>query len=141
MGYAMMAMQGLKAVGSIMQGVAEMQAQQQNALTVKAEGYQALATGEEEATRIRRQVAQQQATLRAGAGAQGTTFAGSPMEVYAANAAQGELEARTPIYKSQLVMEAKKMEAQEYRRKATGAMVGGIFGALGAGAAAAGSLS
>lgn len=140
MAAAMIAMAAIKAVGSIMQGVSQMQAEKQNALTAKAEGYQALATGEEEATRIRRQVATQQATLRAGAGAQGTTFAGSPMEVYAQNAAQGELMARDPLYKSQLVFQAKKMEAREARRRATGALVGGIFGALGAGASAMGSM-
>jgi hypothetical protein len=137
----MIAMAAVKAVGSIMQGVGEMQADRQNATNAIAEGHQAMATSEAEATRVRRQVAAQQGTLRAEAGAQGTTFAGSPMEVYTENAAQGELMAQDRIYQGRLVKRSKKMEANMYQRKAQGALLGGIFGALGAGASAFGGSS
>jgi hypothetical protein len=129
-------MAAIKAVGSILQGVGEMKAHKQNALNAEAEGEQAVATSGAEAMRIRRQVAGEQASLIAGAGAQGTTFAGSPMEVYTENALQGETMAQDRIYGGRLVNRSKRMEAQMSRRKASGAMLGGIFGALGAGASA-----
>lgn len=122
----------IQAVGSIMQGVASMQANRQNAAFATAEGKQAVATGDAEARRVRAQVAQQQATLRASAGAQGTTFTGSPMEVYLENAKQGEIMAQDRSYQGQLIKRSKKMEANIYKRQAGSALMGGLFGAAGA---------
>lgn len=127
----------IQAVGSIVQGIGEMQTQRQNAANATAEGKQAVVTGEAEARRVRAQVAAQQGELRAGAGAQGTTFTGSPMEVYLENAKQGEIMAQDRSYQGQLIKRTKKMEANLYIRKATGAMVGGLFGAAGAAASGA----
>jgi len=126
------AAQGIQAIGSIMQGVASMQANRQNAANAMAEGKQAVATGDAEANRVRAQVAQQQATLRAGAGAQNTTMEGSPMEVYIENAKQGEIMAQDRSYQGQLVKRSKKMEANIYKRQAGAAMLGGLFKAVGA---------
>ncbi len=129
----------IQAVGSITKGVAEMQAERQNAAFATAEGKQALVTGEAEASRIRRQVAAQQGQLKAGAGAQGTTFEGSPMEVYQANALQGEVEARDPLFKAALIKRSKDFEAGMYKRKAGAALLGGLFQAGGSAASAYGA--
>lgn len=129
----------IQAVGSIMKGVAEMQASRQNAAFATAEGKQAVATGNAEADRVRRQVAATQGTLRASAGAQNTTFEGSPMDVYINNALEGEVMAQDKSYEGKLIQRTKKMQANLYKRQAGAAMLGGLFQAGGAAAQSYGS--
>lgn len=129
----------IQAVGSIMKGVSEMQANRQNAAFATAEGKQAVVTGEAEASRVRRQVAATQGQLRAQAGAQGTTFQGSPMEVYINNALEGEIQARDKIYEGKLIQRSKQYQANLYKRQAGAALMGGLFQAGGAAASAYGA--
>ena len=117
----------IMAVGSIMKGVAEMQANRQNAAFANAEGKQALVTGEAEAARVRKQVAATQGTLMASAGAQGTTLEGSPIDVYIDNALQGEMMAQDKIYEGKLIKRSKSYQANLYKRQAGAAMLGGLF--------------
>lgn len=120
---------GLAAAFSVIQGVSGFFAGREEAAFRKAEGKQALATGQAEATRQRRIIAAQQSQLTADVGASGTTMAGSPMEVYLANAREGELQAQDRIYAGQLTAFGKKQEAALAKRRGTSELLGGIAGA------------
>jgi hypothetical protein len=122
---------GLSAGFSLLQGVAGFASGRQNAAYAEADAKQAQVNAQAEATRQRRIVASQQATLRADVGAQGTTFTGSPMEVYLANAKQGEIEAQDKLYAGKLKARSLRAEADIYSRGATSSLFGGFAGAAG----------
>lgn len=122
---------GLSAGFSVLQGLSGFAAGRQNAANANADAKQAQVNAQAEAARQRRIVAAQQSTLRAESGASGTTFSGSPMEVYLANAKAGEIEAQDKIYAGKLKARSLKAEADIYSRQATGALLGGFAGAAG----------
>ena len=116
---------------SLLSGIGGMQAGNANAAIAKAEGNQALAAGRAEANRIRARNAATQSTFMAGAGAQGTTFEGSPMLAYLENAKQGELEAQDALYSGRIKASSLKMQADIYKRQGTSSLIGGLAKGLG----------
>jgi molybdopterin-biosynthesis enzyme MoeA-like protein len=75
-------------------------------------------------------VALQQSKLVATAGGQGTTMEGSPMEVYLANAKQGELEAQDQAYAGLLRAHAKRLEALNAKQRGNAGLTTGLIGAV-----------
>lgn len=121
----------LSAGFSILQGLSGFASGQQNAEYARADAKQSMINARAEADRQRRIVAVQQAQLRADVGAQGTTFTGSPMEVYLANAKQGELEAQDKIFAGKLKKRSLSEQANIYENTAWGSLAGGVAGAAG----------
>ena len=121
----------LSAGFSILQGLSGFASGQQNAAYAQADAKQAMVTARAEADRQRRIVATQQAQLRADVGAQGTTFTGSPMEVYLANAKQGELEAQDKIFAGKLKKRSLQNEANIYEDQSYGSLFSGFGNAAG----------
>jgi hypothetical protein len=115
---------------SVMQGISSYNTGKQNEKNAKIEAKQELAVGQENATRQRRIVASQLAQQSADTGASGTTGIGSPMEVYLANAKQGELQAQDQLYQGKIGAYGKKKQADIYNRQASSSLVGGIAGAV-----------
>jgi hypothetical protein len=123
----MMAIPIVMAAMAVMQGVAQMQAQKQNALNTKAEGEAAMNTANAEAGRQKRIDDAKLGQMRADIGAQGSEFEGSPMLAYldsVKNAALGQEDLR---YKGQLGQFEKGMEAKNYERAASSALWGGVM--------------
>lgn len=118
---------------SLLGGVAQFQAGRQNAAYSEADAKQAKLTAAAEASRQRRIVNAQLAEFRAGVGAQGTTFEGSPMLAYLENVKHGELEVQDKLYAGKLKSRSLKEQADIYRRQ-------GTMGLLAGGAQAAGTL-
>lgn len=116
---------------SILQGLSGFASGQQNAAYAQADAKQAMVNARAEADRQRRIVAIQQGQLRADVGAQGTTFTGSPMEVYLANAKQGELEAQDKLFEGKLKKRSLKAQANIYENQAYGSLFSGVAGAAG----------
>jgi len=116
--------------GSLFKGIAGYQAASANATAANQEAQQALEVGQEESARTRRQVAVIQSQLRASVGHQGTTMAGSPMEVYLENAKQGEIFAQDELYKATLRARAKKIAAGQATDLARNDLTAGILGAV-----------
>jgi hypothetical protein len=110
------------------QGLTDFTTNRQNAAYASADAKQATLTANAEAARVRRQVAFQQSSLRAQAGAQGTTFTGSPMEVYLENAKQGELMAQDKVYAGRLKSRAFKIQRDIYTKQAWNALIGAAIG-------------
>ena len=119
----------VSALMAVMQGVSSYQANKQNAAAAKAEGKQAEAAGLANAARQRQIIAAQQSQLTADVGASGTLMSGSPMEVYLANAREGEITAQDEIYKGRLTALGKYNQARIYKQQGTSALIGGIGGA------------
>lgn len=109
-------------------GVSGFVAAGRNADIAQAEGRQAIMASQEEAARVRRQVAQQQARVRAQAGGD---LSGSSLEILLENAKQGELMAQDKLYAGQLTAWAKKRQAAQYR-------TAGLFGLADSAASIAG---
>lgn len=119
--YISMAAEGAKGVGGFV-------AAGRNADAAKAEGRQAVMASQEEAARVRRQVAQQQARVRAQSGGD---LSGSSLEIFLENAKQGELMAQDRLYAGRLTEFAKKRQAANYKSE-------GLFGLAGSAASIAG---
>jgi hypothetical protein len=126
----------MSGVFSVVQGISGMQTEKQNAVNNKADANLAEAQGQAEATRTRQQTKAAQSQLLADTGASGTTTTGSPMEVYLANAKQGEIQAQDKIYAGKLKGRSLRMAAGINSRQASSQLLSGI----GSGAASLGSL-
>jgi hypothetical protein len=124
-------MSAITAAMSIASGVAESKAQKQNALFAEAEGEQAMLTGQAESARQARINQAKQSELIAASGASGTTFTGSPMEVYLANAKQAALEEADPLYGATLKQRQAKAQSNIYNRQASSALFGGVAKGVG----------
>lgn len=116
---------------AVMQGVAGMRANQQNAANASAEAGQELLTSKAEADRIRRQNAFTLSEFRAGVGAQGTTFEGSPMMAYLENVKQGELEVQDALFGGKIRSRSRRMEADIFSKQAPWALIGGVTQGVG----------
>jgi hypothetical protein len=116
---------------SVLSGLSGFASGQQNAAYAEADAKQSMINARAEADRQRRLVAIQQSQLRADVGAQGTTFSGSPMEVYLANAKAGEMEAQDKIYAGKLKKRSLLAQADIYRNQGYGSLFGGFAGAAG----------
>ena len=128
-----MLMSALSAAAGIAGSVASANTEKQSALNAEADADLAVQQGQSEADRQRGITRAKQAELLATTGAQGTITTGSPMEVYLANAKQGEMEAQDKIYAGNLKARGLKTQAGMYNRQATSQLIGG-------GAQAAGTL-
>jgi hypothetical protein len=120
---------GVSALGSLGQGVAGYRAAQQNELNARTEATAANLQATEEASRQRRISRAQLGELKAQAGAQGTTFSGSPMEVYLESVKQAELDAQTTLYGGRMKALGLNQQAEAYKRQGAGSLFGGILGA------------
>lgn len=123
--YALSAAQLAKGFAGYQSGAA-------NSEAAKQEAQQAMAAAEQNAARQRRLVAYQQSTLRANAGAQGGTLEGSPMEVYLANAKEGELQTQDELYAGLIKKQSKRAAAANYRAGGAGDLFGGITSGIAA---------
>lgn len=119
-------MAAISAAMAVAGSVASSNAQQTQANYAKADAEQAMLTGQAESQRQARINQAKQAELIAGAGAQGTTMAGSPMEVYLENAKQGALEEADPLYGATLKNRSLRNQASIYNRQATNSLYTGI---------------
>jgi len=149
----MMLAAAVMVVGSILKGVGEMQANKQNALNAKAEGESAMKSAEAEQSRQHTINQAKLGEMRADAGAQGSTFEGSPMLAYLDSVKNAALGEQDILYRGQVAKFGKKMEAGMYSRQASSALFSGIMGgassaasayaggAFGGGAGAAGGSS
>lgn len=151
----MMAIPIALAAMAIMKGVAEMQAQKQNALNAKAEGEAAMQSAKAESDRQKRIDDAQLGEMKANAGAQGSEFAGSPMLVYLDSIKNATLHEQDIIYNKGTIPKFEaKMQADQYRRQGNmamfnagmsavsslvGGMAGGAGGMMGGAAAGAGT--
>jgi hypothetical protein len=133
MSFLLAALPFIGAGASLLRGVSALTTGQGQAAAATQEGRQAMRVATEEAGRSRYQSRFQLGAIRAQAGAQGTTFEGSPMASYLESAKQAELQAQDILYGGQLKKQQAGFQAQLYRRQ-------GIFGLLGGVAGAAGSL-
>src|SRR4029077_8099543 len=115
--------------GSLFRGLAGYRAGSANATGCNQEAQQAIEAGQEKSARVRRLVAYQQSTLKATVGGQGTTMAGSPMEVLLENAKQGELLAQDETYKALLQARVKKIAAAQATATGRNDLTAGILGA------------
>ena len=113
----------VSAVSAVATGVTSYMSGQANAAMAKSEAEQALAVGQQEAARTRRLVAHRQAAFLAQA--EDTNINDSPMQVYLANAKQGELEAQDKIYAARLRAGSKIFEGDLASMKGTGGLISG----------------
>lgn len=118
-------------VFSIVKGISDSNTEKQNALNQKADAASALQIGQANAERQRGIVRAQQAKLVAETGASGTTFTGSPMEVFLENAKQGELTAQDELFQGQIRARGLKIQASQSKKAASSALVGGIASGVG----------
>ena len=125
-------MAAISAAMSVASGISQSQAAKQQSLNAEAAAEQEQITGQAESARIARINQAKQAELRANAGAQGTSFSGSPMEVYLENAKQAALEEADPLYGAATRSNALKQSASLYNRSATTKLVSGIGEGVGA---------
>ncbi len=116
---------------SVLSGVAGFQNQRAQAAYYKMQGNQAMAVANEEASRSRYQSKFQLGAIRAQAGAQGTTFAGSPMTSYLESAKQAELQAQDIIYGGFLKKQQANYQAKLAQRSGLQSLFGGIAGGVG----------
>lgn len=121
----------MSAAMSVVGGISSANTEKQNSLNAKADADLAVQQGASEADRQRSITRAKQAELLASTGAQGTVTTGSPMEVYLANAKQGEIEAQDKIYAGNLKARGLKAQADIYNRQATSALVGGVASGVG----------
>jgi len=121
----------LSAGFSILQGVAGMRANQQNARFAESEADSAIAASKEDAQRQRQINIAKLGEFRAQAGAQGSTFEGSPMLVYLNNVKNAALDEQDLLYKGKLQAFGKRQEAKIYDQQAGSSLFGGIAGAAG----------
>ena len=109
-----------------MQGLAGFSASKQNAANASAEAGQEMLAARGEAANLRRQNEYKLSEYRAGVGAQGTTFEGSPMMAYLENVKQGELEVQNALFGGKLRARSKNMEADMYSAQAWSSLIGGF---------------
>lgn len=124
--FALLAL-GLSAGGAIASG-----AQQQQMANYQAKAYeqQAQAEGQAsafEAAQERKKQELQQAAARAAVGASGVAVAGSPTEVLAANAKQGQLDIKAIQYGSQIRQNSLRTQADISKFSGKQAMTAGII--------------
>ena len=115
----------VSAVMSAVQGISSYQTGKQDAAEEKRLGKYNEAVGQANAARQRQLVVAQQSQLQAESGASGTLMTGSPMEVYLANARQGEITAQDEITQGRLAALSNYKKAQNYKQKATSELIGG----------------
>jgi len=115
---------------SVLQGLSGSAANRSNAGAALYEGRQAMATAEAEANRERRLNQARLGSIRAAAGAQGTTFEGSPMLAYLDSVKNAALNEQDILYGGQLKQASKKIEADVYKRQAGGSLLAGVAGGL-----------
>lgn len=140
MAYAAQALPWISAAFSVVQGVQGMRAEKQNQAFAMMEGRQQIAGSEEEAARQRNINRMRQGQAVAAAGAQGTTFEGSPMLLFLENIKQGELEAQDLLYGGRLKKQASDVSARAAAGRAGSNLLGGfvnagatLYGAYGGG--------
>jgi hypothetical protein len=126
-----LALSALSAAMSVAGGIASANTEKQNSLNAEADADLAVQQGQSEADRQRAITRASQAKLVAESGAQGTTLTGSPMEVYLANAKQGEIEAQDKVYAGNLKARGLKAQAGMYNRQATSSLIGGTASGVG----------
>jgi len=117
---------------SLLGGVSKLTTGVGQARAATEEGRQAMRVATEEAARSRYQSRFQLGAIRAQAGAQGTTFEGSPMASYLESAKQAELQAQDILYGGTLKKQQASFQAQLYRRSGMMGLLTGIAGAAGA---------
>ena len=123
---------GIQAAGMVMQG---QQAQAMAEYQAKAYEQQAISDQQAsayEAARERHRQELEQASARAQVGASGVAFRGSPTEVLAANAREGELDIQAIRYGSQLRQNNLRTQAGISRFSGKQAKTAGMIGAAGA---------
>jgi hypothetical protein len=113
-----------------MQGISSYRTGKQDAADEKRMGKYNEAVGQTNAARQRQLVAAQQSQLVAESGSSGTLMTGSPMEVYLANARQGEITAQDEIAQGRLAALSNYKKAQNSKQKGTSELIGGVGGAV-----------
>ena len=131
MGFLLPALPFISAGASLLGGVSALTTARGQAAAATQEGRQAMAVATEEAARSRYQSRFQLGAIRAEAGAQGTTFEGSPMASYLESAKQAELQAQDILYGGTLRKQQAGYQAQLYRRQGMFGLLSGVTGAAG----------
>lgn len=131
MSFLLPALPFIGAGASLLGGVSKLTTGIGQAQAATLEGQQAMQVATEEAARSRYQSRFQLGAIRAQAGAQGTTFEGSPMASYLESAKQAELQAQDILYGGTLKKQQKTFEAELYRRGGYAGLLTGVAGAAG----------
>jgi hypothetical protein len=131
---------GLSAGGALASG-----AQQQQMANMQAKAYEQQAQADAQASAFeqaqeRKKQELQQAAARAAVGASGVAVAGSPTEVLAANAKQGQLDIKAIQYGSQIRQNGLRTQAAISKFSGKQAMAGGIIGAVSSGVSGLGKI-
>lgn len=119
-----MILAGLSVASTFAQGLSSMMAGNQNSAFAKAESEQERMVARQASARLRQQNNYKLSEFRAGVGAQGTTFEGSPMLAYLENVKQSELEVQDVLKGGRLRARSKLFEADMSRAAGISSAIG-----------------
>lgn len=121
----------VSATGTLLQGAAEGNAAEYNAEVNAQNASSTRQQGVAAVQRQRREGERALGSIRANYGASGITMDGSPMDVFAASAAEAELDARNVAYDYEMKARGFDAEASLQRSRANNVRTGAVFSAAG----------